>query len=257
MTQRTAVSEQGANPHFLGLEGAETMQTLSFARTQEAWADTVEAGGLAVVHGDAGRGKSFATNYAAAAEELPVTAFTFEPRTTLKRMTEAILRGVSGVPHIGSRFSLLDALAQALAERPRVLTIDEAQLLSHEAIETLRWLWDAAETQFALILVGGNGCWEHIEAYPMLRSRVFTRVAFEALSEDDVLEVIPHYHFIYAETTATTITDIDERFAHGNFREWAAFTNMAHALCKRDEQLCVNQALANEALERIGRLNER
>lgn len=242
------------NPHFLQLEGAATMNTLGFAATQEAFEDAVAAQAIALVHGEAGLGKTFATRHAIAGAALPVAALAFQTRMTLKRMTQEILLRVTGVPHIGSRFALLDTLHEVLAEQPRILVLDEAQLLSHEAIETLRSLWDAPESQLTLILVGGNGCWEHIERYPMLRSRIYTRVAFGPMTDDDVLETIPHYHPIYAKTATTTIELINARFARGNFREWAAFTRMAQGICQRDRKRHVTADVADEALDRIGRV---
>ena len=242
------------NRHFLKLEGAATMNTLGFAATQEAFEDAVAAKAIGLVHGDAGLGKTFATRHAMANAELPVASLAFQTRMTLKRLIQEILFRVTGVPHIGSRFSLLDTLHEALAEQPRILVLDEAQLLSHEAIETLRSLWDAPETELTLILVGGDGCWEHIERYAMLRSRIYTRVAFEPMTDDDVLETIPHYHPIYSKTAAKTIELINARFARGNFREWAAFTRMAQGICERDGRRHVTREIADEALDRIGRV---
>lgn len=247
-------TRRSVNPHFLEVEGATTMNTLGFARTQEAWEDTVAEAGIAVIHGVPGNGKTFATGHAAEQEELPLAAFAFEPRVTVKRLVQAILVQVTGIPHLGSRFELLDTLSDELGKTRRVLLIDEAQGLSHEAIETLRWLWDSNPGKFALILVGGNGCWEHICKYPMLLSRVFTSVAFEPLSPEDVREIIPAYHPIYAEAKPSTIDHIDQRFARGNFRQWASFTDMAQKICSREGKSYVTRPIAEEALDRIGRV---
>src|SRR5206468_2642656 len=119
--------------------------------------------------------------------------------------------------------------------------------------ETLRSLWDDSQTRFALVLVGGDGCWDLINRYPMLSSRIYTRVAFQPLTQEDVLELIPLYHPLYRDTTPRTIERIDKRFARGNFREWASFTHMATRICERDNTEPVTNRVATEALHRIGR----
>lgn len=246
-------SPREPNPHFLDLEGAETMNTFGFARAQEAFADAVSAEAIGLVHGEAGLGKTFGVRHAIAECTLPVAWLAFRTRMTLKRFIEDTLAAVTGVPHQGSRFTLLDTLHEALTERPRVIVLDEAQLLSHEAIETARSLWDSPETKFTLILVGGNGCWEHIQRYPMLRSRIYTRVEFLPLTLDDVLETIPAYHPVWGESSPKTIELLDRRLARGNFREWAAATRMANAICERDGKTHVTRQIALETLDRIGR----
>jgi DNA transposition AAA+ family ATPase len=243
-----------SNPHFLKLEGAAAMNTVSFAATRDAFADAAEAEAIALIHGDAGLGKSFAMQHAIATAGLPVAALAFHTHMTLKRLLQELLFTVTGVPHPGTRYALFDSLRETLADEPRLIVLDEAQLLNHESVETLRSLWDDSQTRFALVLVGGNGCWDLINSYPMLSSRIYTRVAFQPLNQDDVLELIPLYHPIYRDASARTIERIDKRFARGNFREWAAFTHMAKRICERDNTATVTNRVATEALDRIGRV---
>ena len=49
--------------------------------------------------------------------------------------------------------------------------IDEAQRLNGDCIELLRHLHDHPHTRFALLYVGGDGCWEVLSREPMLASR--------------------------------------------------------------------------------------
>jgi hypothetical protein len=46
--------------HFLNLAGAATLETESYLLAQRAVADAVDTGAMAVLHGDAGLGKTFA-----------------------------------------------------------------------------------------------------------------------------------------------------------------------------------------------------
>jgi len=58
--------------------------------------------------------------------------------------------------------------------------------LASECIEFLRYLHDHPRIRFALILVGGDGCWEVLAREPMLRSRIFRRVNITSLTGEQV-----------------------------------------------------------------------
>ena len=96
------------------------------------------------------------------------------------------------------------------------------------------------------MLVGGNGTWRVLSREPMLASRVYRRVRFAPLTRADVLAAIPAYHPIYADIDPALIALVDDVFAHGNLRSWAAFTDSALRLQRRvghdalDERLTRN-----------------
>jgi DNA transposition AAA+ family ATPase len=94
----------------------------------------------------------------------------------------------------------------------------------------LRYLHDNRATRFALVLVGGDGTWAVLSREPMLASRVYRRVRFRPLTRTDVLGAIPAYHPIYADVDSQLIGLVDDHFAHGNMRNWAAFTQSALGL---------------------------
>ena len=79
----------------------------------------------------------------------------------------------------------------------------------------------------------------------MLRSRIHRQVRFSAMDLATVLQVIPRYHPVYANTPADVIADIDDRYAHGIFRHWASFTHsvLAHATAP------LNARVAGDLLE--------
>jgi hypothetical protein len=64
----------------------------------------------------------------------------------------------------------------------------------------------------------------------MLASRVYRRVRFQPLTRTDALGAIPAYHPIYADVDSQLIGLVDDHFAHGNMRNWAAFTHSALGL---------------------------
>jgi DNA transposition AAA+ family ATPase len=145
--------------HFLDLAGAATLETESYLLAQRAVADVVDAGAMAVLHGDAGLGKTFAVEDALAAPQLPLLWVSFPSRPTPRLIAATLLESLTGRPTRMDRFAIIGRLVQLLTERPAIVVVDESQLLTSDCIELLRYLHDHRSTRFALVLVGGNGTW--------------------------------------------------------------------------------------------------
>jgi type II secretory pathway predicted ATPase ExeA len=143
-----------------------------------------------------------------------------------------------------NRFEATHLLLDVLAHERWVVVVDEAQRLNRECIEYLRHLHDHPATCFALLLVGGDGCWEVLSREPMLRSRIYRRVVFRPLSRRQVLAMIRPYHPLYREVADELVDFIDDHFAHGNFRNWAAFTRSALDLCQWTGRPTLDEAIA-------------
>ena len=118
---------------------------------------------------------------------------------------------------------------------------------NRECIEYLRYLHDHRLTRFALLLVGGDGAWQVLAREPMLRSRIYRRVVFRALSGDQVCTLIPRFHPVYAGVEAELVLFIDDHFAHGNLRDWAAFTATAAQLCRAGGHDRVDESIVRNA----------
>ena len=73
--------------HFLGLEGAATLQTRYLLLTRKAIADVIAAEAMGAIVGPAGLGKTFAVSNAIARQELPIVRLTFESRPTIREQT--------------------------------------------------------------------------------------------------------------------------------------------------------------------------
>jgi DNA transposition AAA+ family ATPase len=154
----------------------------------------------------------------------------FPLNTTPKRLLTELLELVTGVPHSGTQAQLEPLLIEALSDKRRLISVDEAQHLNYPCVEYLRHLHDHPETNFGLVLVGGNGCWELLNRYPMLRSRIFQRVKFRPLEPDRVVELLPRLHPIYEDADPELVRMVDDVLAHGNLRNWVSFTRSALGL---------------------------
>ncbi|MFI1652271.1 AAA family ATPase, partial [Streptomyces avidinii] len=157
-----------------------------------------------------------------------VRRITFRARPTARAVRHELFNtlGLPGEPpRHPSEFDRL--LLDSLAAQPRTLVVDEAQWLNRETFEYFRFLWDHPYTQIAIIFAGGEGAHSVLRKEPMLSSRIFIWQHVTKLTLDEVQQVIPLYHPVWANTDPIDIAYADRHATHGNFRNWARLT--AHA----------------------------
>lgn len=216
--------------HYLGLAGAHVVATEALLALRDNLADVLEARAMMCVHGDAGLGKTLSVNAALRAlGPAGVCRVQFRARPTPRDIRHVLFDalGCSGTPPMRPiEFDSL--LKRVLAERPRVLVCDEAQWLSRECFEFWRHLWDDRGTDIAIVFVGGGDCYRVLRREPMLSSRVYVWQEFRRMSREQVLDVIPVYHPVWADADAELIAYVDAHAGHGNFRAWSKVT--AHVI---------------------------
>jgi DNA transposition AAA+ family ATPase len=242
--------------HFLDLPDAQTIKTRPYALTVRAVSDLVEHAGMGLVHGDAGLGKSFAVERAVAGASVPHHWIAFAYRTTTRVLARDLLALITGVPEDGKRAVLERGLIDVLADGPQIVVVDEAQNLNHECIEYLRHLHDRKETQFTLLLAGGNGCWELLGRFPMLRSRLYRRIRFAPLEPSQVQKAIPKFHAIYRGANPELIASIDRSYCRGVFRSWAAFTQTAIDVTGAQLEPVLTESVVENAYALLGGAND-
>jgi type II secretory pathway predicted ATPase ExeA len=246
--------------HFLGLQGASTLPTHQFQLTARIVDDLVANAATGCVHGPAGAGKTFAVDAAlerlraASGHAVVCCSLSFPGQPTMLRVATELVTALTGAapPRSRNRFQLISQLIGLLAAPARLVVLDEAQRLTGECIELLRHLHDHHETRFALLYVGGDGCWEVLSREPMLRSRIFRRLPFKPLERAQIPVLMRGYHSIYAEVPEELLLDIDDVYAHGNLRDWAVFTHTAAALCTEADRDTVDTAVIANACTLLG-----
>jgi len=234
--------------HFLNLRDAALIETDSLLLVGQAIDDCVQERAMGVVHGVAGIGKTFSLeHHLACRDDVEQVWIESLQRPTMLDIAQGLMLALTGAKPPGRRRDMLDELVALLCDRPRLVIVDEAQRLNHECIDFLRYLHDRRQTEFALLLAGGNNCWQVLRREPMLRSRIWRRVQIRPLRTVAILEHMPAYHPIYAGTDGELLLWIDERFAHGVLRDWAAFTHTAAGLCAKQDRV-LDHAIARTAL---------
>lgn len=222
--------------HFLDFPGLRTLKTRQYQLTQRIVADVAKNLATGCVHGSTGTGKTFAVE--AALDALVQLPIVYCPLSAVRNVTpyqlaRTLFRAVTGAepPKTQSRFPLLEALEDYLAAPERLIVLDEAQRLNGDCLEMVRQLHDSRRTRFAVLYVGGDGCWERLSREPMLKSRIFRRLPFMPLSPEAVPRLIRRYHSIYARADDDLLTYINDTYADGILRNWAGFTKTAADLC--------------------------
>lgn len=180
--------------HHLDLPDGRILRTRHLLLTGEAVVDLIDSEAMGAIVGPAGLGKTFAIAHALQARREPGVTLTFEGRPTMRLVADRLLHALTGSPGRGTRFAMTDELINLLAERRRIVVVGEGQNLTRDCFEYLRHLHDDRRTRFALLFDGGDGCWDVLAREPMLHSRIYRRVAFSALTDAEVLKLIPGYH---------------------------------------------------------------
>jgi DNA transposition AAA+ family ATPase len=247
--------------HFTNLPDAKTLETDQLALTRRIIGDLVDKLACGVIHGSAGTGKTFAVE--TALEDLraggdgrgPLRTHTlvFTSKPSMRQLAEELFKTLTGAkPRSGNRFYLITALIALLSGPPRLVVIDEAQRMNGDCLEQLRHLHDHGDTRFALLYVGGDGCWEVLSREPMLRSRVFRRLPFQPIARAEIPALMRDYHPVYADVEDRLLLDIDDTYAHGTLRDWAAFTHTAADLCHEACRERVDADIAANAYTLLG-----
>lgn len=217
--------------HHLDLDHA-VIWTEPFKLMRRLVEDVEKYRSMGVAHGNAGLGKSFGIDSALLAKAtLPVVRLEFPKRTSQRYVARRIIKALTGLDETGGTFDLTERALEELSRRPVLIVVEEAQRLGGHIIEYLRMLHDDRTTDFGLILVGGNKCWEVLSREPMLRSRILRRVELKPWGLEATLEHIPTFHAIYHHATAETIVYVHEHATHGVLRDWVTFTATARDVC--------------------------
>lgn len=238
--------------HYLKLQDASVLMTRHLLLTAKAIADLVEHHAMGAVVGPTALGKTFSISYALETFDGPVVRMTFDSSPTPKQVADRLMLELTGRRGGATKFEISQRLLELLAERPRLVVVGEAQNLKRACFETLRYFHDDPNTTFALLFDGGDGCWEVLNKEPMLRSRIYRRVAFAPLTTKDVAEMLPHYHPIYSGADPDLLVAIDKAVARGRLREWAKFTHTASRICASMHAERIDRELAEMTVTAIG-----
>ncbi len=238
--------------HYLQLQDARVVQTPDFLVALQNMRGVIVRRAITVLWGGSGHGKSVAGR--AVYEQLHAGQRCWIKLTTRPNprvLTNAILYALSGVEHDETRWQSARTLARELRHREHVVIfIDEAQNLSIECIEFLRWLHEEHPGRFALALIGGVQLHGRLSRSPQLMRRIYQPSHFGRLHGPRVHEYLRIFHPIYADADGALIASIDEQHCEGNFGYWARITASAYDVCRERGVDTITREIADIAIGR-------
>ncbi|WP_026912018.1 ATP-binding protein [Patulibacter minatonensis] len=222
--------------HFLDLQGATLLRTPFWVIGRESLHQTVARQAICAITGPPGSGKTFLLDTVQPEFDRPVLRFEPEEDPTMLSITEQMLFELTGDEggKRASKHKKVRPLIEAL-RTPKIVIVDEAQRMDRRCLDHLRYLYEHRESDFCLILAGGEGCWARIGAEPHLRRRVYRHTAFRYLNLDEVRTLLPKYHAVW-KTEQRVIDVIDSHFAQGMAGNWASITVTATTTRKENSK---------------------
>lgn len=197
--------------------------TQAYRTAQLTCAAAVRHGSIAVLYGSAGCGKTYALEAFLAGLDRRQVAIAAAPNPSPKQIFEEILIELTGTVDDMTTARLRRHCIEVLADTRPLVAIDEAQNLSPLWLRQLRSLHDEGRRSWPLLLVGGRDCLDRLDANPALKSRAALRVEFGPLRGEILHTTLAALHPILANTTRPLLEQVDDRFGHGNLRNWSEF----------------------------------
>lgn len=237
--------------HYLGLECAQVVRTADLALALENMRYVQRRRAISLFFGDSGVGKSVAAQAVAsgfADGEGCILKLTTRPNP--RTLANTILERLTGVWHDETRWQGARTLEHELRERPRSVIVDEAQNLSLECIEWLRWLHEEVPGRLMLLFVGGPQVRARLLRSPQMARRIFQPTAFHALPAESVIPTVRAFHPIYQHASDELIADIDRRHCRGNFGHWARLSTTAYEMCMERGLNTISAEVADIAIRR-------
>ena len=216
--------------HLPGLKGAATLDTPGLRETRLAVRQLFDEGGIILIDGKPGVGKTFGTRHALASLDVPVHWADMPDTPKGKEANARIFTAVTGRrPSMRmTEYALTEETVDVLDGLRVVLAIDEAQNMTRSALRQVRYLHDRPTTRALLVLLG-PGVSKVVAQVPELDSRVSRRVHVKELTGTQLRELLPRFHPFFAATPSEVLVKLG-CYARGNLRNWARILEVAQSL---------------------------
>lgn len=240
----------GQRPRYVAPPGAATVVLPWHAELEDALAEMVPYAGAISVDGPSGSGKTFATQLACARIGVPAVTTRLGPRPGTAKTVRNIFADVTGHTAPGRSADVERLLEHVLAEKPRVLIIDEAQKLGRSGIDQLIHLHEHPGAQFTLVMVG-MGLTSVLAAHEELEGRFGRAVSFQRLRDDALLGWLAAYHPLLARTAPELLRSVDNRHWKGNLRRWAQYAHAAYVRVADPDHDPISDEVSQAAVDAV------
>ena len=190
----------------------------------DALADAYAQGRFVCVLGDAGVGKTFAVHTAARrfGELVPLDYRAHPAPTDLRAALHRAL-GLRGEAPADP--GIADTLIRrALAVRPRIVVVEDADRLSTPCFEYVRFLHDDLPQGLCVVLIAQARGERSLRAQRMLATRSASWPRIWSLTRDQVPQALPALHPLWQSVAPGDLKALDARLADGCLRRWVVLT---------------------------------
>ena len=226
----TLVHPTSGGLHLRGVTGASTVETPGLRKIRLAVTELFEEGGVVVVDGKPGVGKTFGTRQVLSNSGVKVCWADMPDTPKGKEANARVFTAVTGSRPPGrmTEYALTEETVDVLSELKCALVIDEAQNMTTSALRQIRYLYDRPRTTALFILIG-SGAISKVSHVPELDSRVSRRVHVKELEGAELRCLLPELHPMFANTTPEVLTQLTNH-ARGNLRHWARVLEVSESL---------------------------
>ena len=221
-----AVMEDTAPPglHFLDTPGVRTLLTPGMLAVGDALADAYAQGRFVCVLGDAGVGKTFAVHTAARrlGELLPLD---FRAQPTPADLRACLHKALKLRGEVPADPGAADAwIRRALALKPQIVVVEDADRLSASCFEYLRFLHDDLPQGLCAVLIAQARGERSLRAQRMLATRTAGWPYIWPLTRDQVPQAVAALHPVWQSVASDDLQALDARIADGCLRRWVVLT---------------------------------
>jgi DNA transposition AAA+ family ATPase len=230
LTQDLIEAPKPVPEHLPGLAGAATINTPGLREIQHAVTQLYDSGGIVLIDGKPGVGKTFGTKRVLSQLDVRVHWADMPDTPKGKEANARIFTAVTGrrTPLRMTEYALTDETVDVLDGLKAVLVVDEAQNMTKSALRQLRYLHDRPTTKAPLVLLG-SGVINVVSQVPELDSRVARRVHVKELTGAQLRELLPLLHPSLAAMSESVRMQLAE-YARGNLRRWARVLEVAGSM---------------------------
>ncbi|MFE6050421.1 AAA family ATPase [Kitasatospora sp. NPDC056446] len=248
-----AVLEDAAPPglHFLATPGVRTLLTPGMSAVGDALADAYAQGRFVCVLGDAGVGKTFAVHTAARrlGELLPLDFRAQPAPTDLRACLHKTLKLRGEAP---ADPGAADAwIRRALALKPRIVVVEDADRMSASCFEYLRFLHDDLPQGLCVVLIAQSRGERHLRAQRMLATRTAGWPFIWPLTRDQVPRAVPALHPLWRSVAPGDLQALDARVADGCLRRWVVLTHHAQRALATTGAAAPDQRLLQAVADKV------
>ena len=208
-----------------------------------------------LIYGDAGLGKTTAVRYVLTVMlKISFAEVTFSDSPNRRENIDVLHRAICGRPGTGSAGDIEADLRRAVCDAVVVLVVDEVESIKIHRLTALRKLQDVTGARLSVIYIGDTNADKQLREDLRLDDRLLTGVQFKGMSFDQVAELLPGYHPLYAGVPRATLRKLNDNVLHGRWRAIAKYTLCAQYVIDTDDTLTDPSLAGSELMPRATRL---